>query len=55
MSIHILVLVIIVQGLTANSIEMGGPLRTIAAMAEGIFLAAILWRRNVDNRQRSDC
>ncbi len=55
LALHWLVLAAIVQVLTSNSIRMGGPLRTIAVIVEGVFLLSVLWRRNVSREQRSGC
>jgi len=47
---HLFFLNIVVRVFVANSIKMGGPWRTLAAIVEGILILSILWRRNVSVR-----
>jgi hypothetical protein len=44
---HLFLLSLAVEILSANGRTLGGPLRTAAVMIWGLFLLAILWRRNI--------
>ena len=55
LAVHLLALSVIVHAVTANAMRMGGPIRTITVIVEGLFLLSILWRRNVSRGQGSNC
>ena len=50
LAVHLILLSLIVRLFDANRLEMGGAWRTVAALAEGLFLLVILWRRNIAQR-----
>jgi len=47
LAVHLFLVSLAVEILSVDGRTLGGPLRTAAVMIWGLFLLAILWRRNV--------
>ena len=47
LAVHAIVVSLVVHLFTANSMRVGGPWRTLAAIVEGLLLLGFLWRRNI--------